>query len=161
MNKEFDAKIKLLIKSEKALLNLELRKKSRQTILVAVALLSVLIALGLLNLTVYLYLNTDFTPLISAAILTGLNLLVALIFFMMASRQNLGAEAESIREIRDFAWGQVSDDISEVKQDVVDFRESVYRVKNRVDSVVNKDLFGFKGVLPIIQTLLEIRGGKK
>ena len=161
MNKEFEAKMKLLIKSEKALLQMEMRKKGRQTILISVALLSVLIALGMLNVTVYLYLDSSFSDLVSAGILTGLNLLVALIFFVMASRQDLGAEAESIQDIRNFAWGQVSSDLDEVKQGVVEFKESVYRVKNSVDSVVSKDFFGLKGVMPIIQALLEIKKKRK
>lgn len=160
MNKEFNAKLELLIKSEKALFKLEMRRKGRQTVLIAVALLAILIALAMLNVTVYLYLETRYTPLASAAILSGANLIVAVLFFMIASRQDAGAEAESIQEIRNFAWGQVSSDLDGVKQQVVEFTDGVKRVKNSVDSVVNKDFFGLKGIMPIIQALIEMKRKK-
>lgn len=160
MNKEFNAKLDLLIKSEKALFKLEMRKKIRQTVLIAVALLAILVALAMLNVTVYLYLQTTHTPLESAAILSALNLIVAILFFVIASRQDTGAETESIQEIRNFAWGQVSSDIDGVKQQVVAFSDDVKRVKSNVDSFVSGDFFGIKSVVPIISTLLDLKRKK-
>jgi hypothetical protein len=160
MNDEFNAKIKLLVKSEKAMMRLEMNKKSRQTVLVAVALLAVLITLVMLNVTIFLYLDTLFTAPVSAAILTGGNFFFAVIFFVIASRQQLGKEAESIQEIRDFAWSQLSTDIDGVKAEVQAFAQSAQRVKSSVDSVVSGDFFGLKGVMPILQTLLEMRRKK-
>jgi hypothetical protein len=58
MSDDFNAKMKLLIKSEKAMLSLEMRKKSRQTVWIALALLAVLVGLITLNATVFLYLET-------------------------------------------------------------------------------------------------------
>ena len=160
MSEDFNAKMKLLIKSEKALLSLEMRKKSRQTVLVALALLAVLLGLVMLNVTVYLYLSGKFSNLESAAILTGLNIAVAGIFFVMASRQDRGAEAASIEDIRDFAWDQVNTDLSEVKENVVEFKNSVVKVKRTVDSFTTGDAFGIKKVLPIITTLIDLNKRK-
>jgi hypothetical protein len=156
MSEDFNAKMKLLIKSEKALLSLEMRKRSRQTVWIALALLAVLVGLLMLNVTVYLYLSTRFSNLESAAILSGLNILAAIIFFVIASRQDRGAEAESIEGIRDFAWEQISTDIDEVKQNVSEFKSSVVKVKHSVDSFTSGDAFGLKKVLPIITTLIEL-----
>ena len=61
MSKDFNAKMKLLIKSEKAMLDLEIRKKSRQTFWIGLALLAALVTLVLLNVTVYLYLAQTHT----------------------------------------------------------------------------------------------------
>jgi len=160
MHEDFNAKMKLLIKSEKALLSLEMRKKSRQTIWVALALLAVLITLIMVNITAYLYLSTAQSNLESAAILTGLNLGVAILFFVMAARQDRGAEAASIEDIRDFAWKQVSTDIDEVKQNVTEFKNSVVKVKKTVDSFTTGDAFGIKKVLPIITTLIDLNKRK-
>ena len=154
MSDEFNAKIKLLIKSEKALLGLEMKKKSRQTIWIALALLAVLTGLTMLNVTVYLYLSSNFSNLESAAILSGLNLMTAGLFFFIASRQDRGAEAQSIEDIRDFAWDQVSTDIDEVKQQVSDFKENVVRVKKGVDSFTSGS--PLNKVMPIITTLVEL-----
>jgi hypothetical protein len=156
MSDNFNAKMKLLMKSEKALLSLDIRKKSRQAVLVAIALLAVLAGLVMLNVTVYLYLGTHYSNLASAAILSGLNLLVAIIFFFIASRQDRGADAESIEEIRNFAWGQIETDIDEVKQNVSKFTQSVNKVKSSVDSFTSGDAFGLNKILPVITTLIDL-----
>lgn len=156
MSEDFNAKIKLLIKSEKALLSLEMRKRSRQTVWISLALLAVLVSLVMLNVTTYLYLSTKFNNLESAAMLSVINIVIALLFFVIASRQNRGMEAESIEGIRDFAWEQVSTDIDEVKQNVSEFKDSVVKVKKSVDSFTTGDAFGIKKVLPIITTLIDL-----
>jgi choline-glycine betaine transporter len=160
MSEDFNAKMKLLIKSEKALLNLEMKKKGRQTLWMALALLAVLTGLAMLNVTVYLLLAEYFSMLQAAAILSGLNLLVAAVFFWIASRQNLGAEAQSIEDIRDFAWEQVSTDLNEVKQNVSELKQSVVKVKSSVDSFTSGGTFGLNKVLPIITTLIELNKKK-
>jgi hypothetical protein len=156
MSEDFNAKIKLLIKSEKALLSLEMKKKSRQTVWVALGLVAVLVTLVMVNITAYLYLAATRTPLEAAAILTGLNIAVAVLFFILASRQSVGAEAASIEDIRDFAWEQVSSDLDEVKQQANDFKNSVVKVKKTVDGFTTGDAFGIKKVLPIITTLIDL-----
>ena len=156
MSEEFNAKIKLLIKSEKALLSLEMKKKSRQTLWIALALVAVLVTLVMVNITAYLYLSSTHTNLEAATILTGLNIAVAVIFFVLASRQTVGAEAASIEDIRDFAWKQVSTDLDEVKQNMTEFKNSVVKVKKTVDGFTTGDAFGIKKVLPIITTLIDL-----
>jgi hypothetical protein len=156
MSKDFNAKVKLLVKSEKALLSLEMRKKSRQTLFIALALLAVLVALVMMNITMYLYLATSHSSLESATILTLLNLFIAGIFFVIALKQDIGVEAESIEEIRDFAWRQVNDDINEVKHSVSEFKDSFVKVKKGVDSFSGGSSFGIKNILPIVTTLIDL-----
>lgn len=160
MSDDFNAKMKLLIKSEKAMLSLELRKKSRQTFWIALALLAVLVSLILLNITVYLYLVQSYTNLQAAGILTGINLAVAMIFLFISTRQHNATEAQAIEEIRDFAWEQVSSDLDDVKQNVSEFKESVVRVKKSVDSLTSGTAFGLNKVLPVITTLIELNKKK-
>ena len=156
MNEEFNAKLKLLIKSEKALLSLEMKKRSRQTLFVTLALIAVLISLVMLNITVYLYLTSRYSNLEAAGILTALNITIALIFFIIASKQERGAEAEAIEDIRDYAWEQVHTDLNVVKEDVKAFKNSVVNVKQTVDSFANGDTFGIKKIIPIITTLIDL-----
>ena len=160
MSEDFNAKIKLLVKSEKALLSLEMRKKSRQTVWVALGLIAVLVTLVMINITAYLYLSSTRTALEAATIQTGVNIVLAVLFFILASRQTLGAEAASIEDIRDFAWEQVSTDIDEVKQHATDLKNSVVKVKKTVDSFTTGDAFGIKKVLPIITTLIDLNKRK-
>ena len=156
MSQDLNTKLKLLVKSEKALLGLQMRTKSRQTFWIALALLAVLVTLILLNVTVYLYLAQTRTPLASVGILTGINLAIAALFFFISTRQENIAEAKAIEEIRDFAWEQVSSDIDEMKQGVGDFKESVVKVKKSVDSLTSGTAFGLNKVMPVITTLIEL-----
>ena len=161
MSEDFNAKMKLLIKSEKALLALEMRKRSRQTVFIALAMVAVLVALIMLNVTVFLFLETNYTNLESALIQTVLNIVLAALFFIVASRQNRGAEAESIEEIRDFAWNQVSTELDEVKQHIGEFSSSIKKVKNTVDSFASTDPFGVKKVIPIVTALADLHKSRK
>ena len=160
MSEDFNAKIKLLIKSEKAILSLEMKKKSRQTVWVALGLVAVLVTLVMINITAYLYLSSTRTPLEAASIQTAVNIVLAVLFFILASKQTLGAEATAIEDIRDFAWDQVSSDIDEVKQHANDFKDSVVKVKRTVDGFTTGDAFGIKKVLPIITTLIDLNKRK-
>ena len=156
MSQDLNTKLKLLVKSEKALLGLQMRTKSRQTFWIALALLAVLVTLILLNVTVYLYLVQTRTPLAAVSMLTGINLAVAALFFFISTRQENLAEAKAIEEIRDFAWEQVSADIDEMKEGVGDFKESVVKVKKSVDSLASGTAFGLNKVMPVITTLIEL-----
>ncbi len=160
MNKEFNANINLLVRSEKALLKMDMRVKSRQVVLVAVALIAVLVALVMINVTAYLFLDTLYTPVVSAAILTGTNLFVALVFFVIASKQDVGQQAEAMQEIRDYAWSQISSDIDEVKQNATEFKESIQQVSRGVNSVF-RGVSGIKGMMPIVQALFDMENKKK
>jgi len=156
MSEDFNAKMKLLIKSEKALLSLEMRKRSRQTVWIALAMVAVLVSLVMLNVSTYLYLSESFTNLQTAMIMTVSNIVIATLCFVIASRQTRGVEAESIEDIRDFAWEQISTDIDDVKQNVSEFKASVVKAKRSVDSFASGDAFGIKKVLPIITTLIDL-----
>lgn len=156
MQSDFNAKMKLLVKSEKALLDLEIRKRSRQALWTALGLVAILVGLVMLNVTAFLYLSGKFSNLEAAAILTGLNLLFAGIFFYIAGKQDRGAEAKSIEDIRDFAWSQVSEDLDDVKGSINDFRQSIVKVKSGVDSFTSGNFFGASKVMPIITALIEL-----
>jgi len=160
MSEDFNAKMKLLIKSEKAMLSLEMRKKSRQTVWIALALLAVLLGLITLNITIFFYLETMYSNLISAAVLSVLNLFAASIFFLVASKQTTGAETEAIEEIRNFAWSQVQTDMDEVKQNITQYTDSISKVKRSVDNFTSGEAFGIKNVLPIITTLIDLNKKK-
>lgn len=160
MKEDFNAKLNLLIKSEKALFRLEMRKRGRQTLFIAVALLAVMVALSLLNVAIYLYLVTRFSPMISAGILSGFNLMVAVIFFIVAFRQDTGPESESLEEIRDFAWEQVSRDFDGVKQQIGDFTDGIRRVSGSIHSVMHRDYSALAAMLPFVQSLLVARKKK-
>jgi len=148
MNQDLSTKIKLIIKSEKALLNLEIRKKSKQAVWIALGILAAFIALVMFNATIYLYLSTIFSTVASAAILTAINLGFTAIAFLIASSKNKSAETESIEEIRDYAWTQLANDIDETKNTISEFKDSILKAK--------ESIFGLKNLLPIINSVIDL-----
>jgi hypothetical protein len=157
MSKEFNAKLDLLIKSEKALLKLEIQKRSKQFLFTAIALVAILVALAMINIAIYLSLEAHYTALMSATLLASFNIAIAILFLMLASRNMKSEEGKSIQEIRNYAWREVSDDINGAKEQVIGFVDGVHKVHNSVDTIINKELFGLKNVIPILQALINMK----
>ena len=161
MNKELSKKFQLLLRSEKALLKLEMRKKMRQVVLTTIAILAVLATLIMLNVSIYLYLIENSTPLNAALILTAVDLAVAILFFILASRQELGSEAEAINEIRDYALEELSEDFDEIKQEASEIRESFSKVSGGISAVFNRDFSAVKAVIPLVEMFVKTRNKEK
>ncbi len=161
MDNELQRKLNLLIRSEKALFKLEMRKKGRQIILTTIALLAVLAALVMLNVAFFLYFEESFSHLQSAMIMTAINLAVAVLFFVIASRQELGSEAEAVQEIRDYALVELSGEFDEIRQGATEIKESFTKVSRGVSMVFNRDFSALKAVVPIVEMFARSRKKEK
>ncbi len=161
MNKELSNKLNLLLRSEKALLKLEMQKRGRQVVLTTIGLLAVLATLVMLNVTAYLYLHESYSALHSALILTGVDLAVAIAFFILASRQALSSEADAIHEIRDYALNELSGELDEIKQEASEIRESFSKVSSGISSVFNRDFSAVKALLPLVELFVKNRNKEK
>lgn len=161
MNRELSNKLHLLIRSEKALLKLEMRKKSRQVVLTVIALLAILATLVMLNVSTYLYLVESFSTLHAAMILTGINLTLAIVLFILASRQELGSEADAVQEIRDYALNELSGEFDEFKQEASEIRESFSKVSSGISSVFNRDFSAIKALIPLVEIFVKTRNKEK
>ncbi|MCK5819084.1 MAG: phage holin family protein [Psychromonas sp.] len=146
MSDILNAKIKLLIKCEKALFVLELKKKIRQFSFVGLAVLTIFLGVITLNITIFFYLDTRYSALVSTAILTGINIFTSLIFLIAALNQTSGAEAQPIEEIRDFARLQIKDDFNEAK-------DTVTKTKQHIDVYLS----GFRKLMPIICSIINFK----
>lgn len=149
MNQELSNKIHLLIRSEKALFKLEMQKKGRQVVLTTIAVLAILASLATLNLAFYLYFETMLTPLGAAATLSVVNLVIAIIFFVLASQQGLSKEAESIHEVREYALNELSLEYQHVKEEATEIRNSFSKVSAGFSAV--------KALAPLIQMFVHSR----
>ena len=161
MNKELSNKLQLLLRSEKALLKLEMRKKGRQIVLASIGVIAVLATLVMLNISAYLYLIESHTPLYSSLVLTGVDLLIAIVLFMIAARQELGSEAEAVNEIRDYALKELSGEFDDIKQEASEIRESFSKVSSGISSVFNRDFSAVKAVIPLVEMFVKTRNKKQ
>jgi len=147
MNQDLSKTIKLIVKSEKALFKLEIQKKSKQFIWVAIGIVAIFITLVMFNITIFFYLSDKYTTLVSTSVLSVINLIFTAISFYIASNNNKSAEVKSIEEIRDYAWSQIANDLDEAKSTIDEFKDSVLKAKD--------NLFGIKSLLPLITTIVE------
>ena len=157
MNKQLSNKLQLLLRSEKALLKLEMRRKSRQVVLATIGVIAVLAALVMSNVSIYLYLVEYYTPLESAMALTVIDAVVAILFFVLALRQEVGPEADAIHEIRDYAMQELSGDVEALKEEAQQIRESFSRVSGGISSVFNRDFSALKALAPLVEILVKSR----
>ncbi len=157
MNKDVTKKINLLIRSEKALLKLEMRRTGRQVLLVAVAVLAILATLVMLNTAAYFYLIETQSPFYAALILSGVDLVLAVLFLVLASRQEIGVEADAINEIRDYALSELTEDFDEIRQEALEIRNGFSKVSSGISSVFNRDFSALKSIMPIVEMVFESR----
>ncbi len=154
MNQDLSKKIKLIVKSEKELLKLEIGKKSKQLVWAFIGVVAVFMTLVMLNITIFFYLSNSYTTLASTSILTTINLIFTAVSFYIASSKSKSSEVKSIEEIRDYAWTQIANDIDATKNSIDELKESIVKMKDNI--------LGFKSLLPIITTLMDYsKKGKK
>ncbi len=143
MNKDFNDKINLLLRSQKALVQLEAQKRGRQIVFIAIGFIALLLTLIMLNMTAYFFLVTHFSSIISGLILTSINLAITLLFMLLAYKQNDTTQIKEMTFVRDFAVSQISNDVDDVKE--------------KVNSVFDGSFFSFNGLVPFAITLLKYR----
>ena len=125
MNRNIEDKLALLLKSEKTLLRLEMRKKVRQAFLIVITLILLLCALGALNVALYLYLTDFISPLLSALSLAGVDITLAVVLLLIALNIGLGEDEKSAYEIRDFARTQIRHEIEDVRSSFFSFKNAI------------------------------------
>ena len=157
MNSSIDHKLKLYIRSEKALLKLELRKKSRQVILLLLATVAFLMTLLMLNVTAFFYLQTQMGSEMAALTLGGMNAVLTLILLLVALSKSSSAEEEALQEIRDYALEEVTEEINGVKADLLEVKQSIEGVITRF----KREFLALKGLINIAQLVLEKKSEKK
>jgi len=147
MNRELSNKINLLLRSEKAMLKLEMRKRSRQIILAAIGVIAVFATLVMLNVTAYLYFVESYTPLHAAMMLTGIDLGLAIVFFVVAMNQSLGSEAQAVHEIRDYARQELRGELETLEVKTTEIRESFTKFSSGISAA--------KALVPLVKMFVK------
>jgi len=155
MDGNFENKLNLYLRSERAMLDIFVRNKLRQLFFVSLGFIALLTALIMLDIALFFTLKTYFETNITAFILAGGNLLLFLIFLLFAKHKKHQQEAKALRDIRDFAKDQVAQDVKIATDDVVNMGKSVKHVAHDISSIFSGEAFGLAGLVPIIQSILK------
>ena len=127
-------KLRVLSRIEVALLKIHLRILSRQTLLCAAGLLLALLAVGMLNAAIYLFLAESFDRHVASLIVAALNAILAAGLFLMARRARPGAEAAMAEEVRDLAVAGLREDAESIARDLNQVKADVQRIRSGFSS---------------------------
>ncbi len=155
MDDNFESKLHVYIRSERALFDIFLRDKARQLFCIAIGFIALLTALVMLNISFFYALNTIFPVTITAFILAVINVFLFLISLLFSKRKRHKKEVEALKDIRDFAEEALKKDLKVVKNEAVEIGQSVGHVVRDVSSIVRGEAFGLANLLPIIRHILK------
>jgi hypothetical protein len=155
MDDNFDSKLHVYIRSERALFDIFLRDKVRQLYCMAIGFIALLTALIMLNIGVFFALNAIFSTIKTAFILAGINGFLFLMSLLFSKIKRHQKEVEALKDIRDFAEEALKKDLKVVKNEAVEIGQSVGHVVRDVSSIVSGEAFGLANLLPIIRHILK------
>lgn len=148
-------KLQILARSEMALLRIQARRNATRTVLLVVALVFVLLALGMLNFAGYQALAVSQGPAIAAMLVALADGVIALIVVLLSRSTGPNTEQEKmVRDIRDLAYNELSADFNEVKDKVVQVTDDVRRIRSGLSGVTSGSYAGLANNLAPILGLL-------
>ena len=129
-------KLKILARSEMALLRIQARRNATRTALLVVALVFVLLALGMLNFAGYQALAVNQGPAIAALLVALADGVIAIIVVVISRGAGSDTEQDKmVRDIRDLAYNELSADFDEVKEKVTQVTDDVRRIRSGFSTV--------------------------
>jgi len=151
-------KLKILTRTESALLKIQLRRTVNFILIYVVAFLFITISFCMLNFAAYQALAESMGPAMAA-------LLVALAdgiltFILIFISQQVGKESEQemmLRDIRDLALNELNADVDEVKSKVTKVSDDVQNIRTGLSSFNGASSINILGNLsPILNLLIDL-----
>lgn len=143
--KAFDGRLKVYMRSEKAILDIYIRNKLRALFYTSLAFICILTALVMLDIGVFFTLTAYFATKTTAFILAGSNLVLFILLICFARRRRYQRELQSLEAIRDV----VKDDI---KEEVLEMTQGVRQATDHISS-----LFSIAGLVPILKKIIQTK----
>jgi hypothetical protein len=151
---ELVVKMRLLAKAEFILLRLHVRRAAKQTAFYVVAGLLAVLAVGMLNVSLYLYLSPLFTGAGAALIVAVADIALAVIVILAAGRMDLGSEAVEANALRELTMTELVSDVERVKTQITDLSDDIKKIRSTVTGFMNPGGFSLQSVLQWVPMLL-------
>ena len=140
-------KLQLLVRAEIALAKIYARRSMLRGAFIAVALVFVLMALGMLNFAAYLGLLDKYTPGIAAILVASADVACAVVIFVIGRKAGPADTEENMaKEIRDMAYTEVSKDVEDLKLKIEQLTDEVKSIRAGVSTAIGTIKF-FVGLL--------------
>ncbi|MDF2371062.1 MAG: hypothetical protein P1V21_09740 [Rhizobiaceae bacterium] len=132
--------LQLLWRAERVLTEARIKLTTRKLILATVAAISCLFAWGMLNVAGYFALE----PLLGkalAALVVGLSdIVLALVFLMVAHGLRPAPEEAMVAEVRDIALGEIGAEVEDVQNKLMLMRDEVAKLSTSITTLVHKPM---------------------
>lgn len=130
-------KLQLLVRAELALTKIYARRSIARAAFMAVALVFVLMALGMLNYAAYLGLLDKYTPGIAALLVASADVACAIVIVIVGRKAGPSESEENMaKEIRDIAYEEVSKDVEDVKLKIEQLVDEVKNIRTGVSTAM-------------------------
>jgi hypothetical protein len=129
---DFLVKMRLLLKAEMILLRLQLRRTVQQAAFYIAAALLAVLAVGMLNIALYLYLAPRLDNANAALVVAIVDIALAVVAVVVAGRLHLGPEVEAARALREAAMAHLVAEAERVKTQIAEIQDDIKRIRTTV-----------------------------
>lgn len=151
---EFLIKMRLLLKAEMILFRLQLRRTFQQAAFYIAAVLLAVLAAGMLNVALFLYLAPRLDNASAALAVAIVDIVLAVVAVVVAGRLRLGPEVDSVRALREAAMAELVADAERVKTQIADLHDDIKRIRTAVTGFLNFNGFNLSSLFPWVPVLL-------
>lgn len=147
-------KLHILLRSEIALLRLQVKRMAAQTACKIVAAIFALLAISMFTFASYLGLAKVFGPTMAAFQVALIDALLAVVLLIISQKISNNAEQEKmILEVREIAANGLSADLDKVKAEVEELSDDVRNIYGNIATVISGSSSVISSVLPILGLL--------
>jgi len=150
---EILVKIHLLLKAEMILFRLQLRRTVKQATFYIAAVLLAVMAAGMLNIALYLYLAPRLDNASAALAVAIVDIVLAVVAVVVAGQMPLGPEVDAVKALREAALVKLTVDAERVKTQLTELHDDIKRIRTAVTGFMS---FGGVNIATIFQWVPEL-----
>jgi hypothetical protein len=158
---EFVLKIRLLLKAEMLLFRLQLRRTVRQAALYIAAALLTVLAVGMLNIALYLYLVPRFDNAGAALAVATVDIVLAVVAVVAAGYLQVGAEVDAVMALREATMARLTADAELVKTRISELHDDIKQIRSAVTGFLNFGGVNLASVFQWVPVLFRVLLRKK
>ncbi len=129
---EFLIKMRLLLKAEMILFRLQLRRIVQQAAFYLAAALLAVLAAGMLNIALYLYLAPRLDNAGAALAVALVDIVLAVAAVAVAGRLQFGPEVDAVKALRDAALAELTADAERAKTQIAELQDDIKGIRTAV-----------------------------
>jgi hypothetical protein len=158
---EFLIKMRLFLKAEMILYRLQLRRIVQQAAFYLAAALLAVLAAGMLNIALYLYLVPRLDTAGAALAVALADIVLAAAAAVAAGRLRPGPEVDAAKDLREAALAELAADAERIKVQIADLHDDIKRIRTAVTGFLSFGSFDLTSLFQWVPALLRILSRRK